>query len=574
MRESSTRNTDQPTERDTRGLVPIVFGVTGHRDIPPEDVPKLEAAVINQLKCIETNHSSSPKVLLTGLAEGADRLVARCALELGWSLGAVLALPIAEFEKDFETETSLAEFRDLLGRCAWVREVAPAGCSRPECYELVGDWVSIHAQWLIAFWDGTQTGKKGGTGYVVKLFREGRSTSRPVLPDTGPVIQIVTRRQSDVSAIPLRDVGEVKRLMPNPLGMGRKEHEKHEEERWTKVLSLINAFNKSAVKHRKHDLNITVAREHLNRNQPLPDAALPCSAWNASWLFAYADYMAGRLQRTRVRLFLFILALSIFGLGFEKYYSGPADGLGWSAAGWLLGALICGAVALLLAKFPIFFRETDYMDYRSLAEACRVQYFWKRAGINLCAAEFHLFDQRDELEWIRQAVRTTELGPSSSPPPQGEELLKSVRDCWITDQKGYYWTQYKKHERHAKFQNALALWLFCLAGLVILVAIGLQVSGDNVLVKWLPFSYGSLLTLSATIKVYLFWNGHEEHAVSFLRMWQSMEVAERNVNEGLDGHSDRSDICAILRDVGKAALEENSDWLLLHRDRLIKPPIS
>ena len=226
------------------------------------------------------------------------------------------------------------------------------------------------------------------------------------------------------------------------------------------------------------------------------------------------------------------------------------------------------------------------MDYRSLAEACRVQYFWKRVGIDVCAADFHLFDQRDELEWIRQAIRTTELGPNSSPSLQGEELLKSVLKCWVKDQKVYYLEQYKKHESKAKFQNAFALWLSCLAGIVILAAIGLQVSGDNALVKWLQFSYGSLLTLSATIKVYLFWNGHEEHAVSYLRMWQSMEVAERNISKLLDGQKDfkdRSDTCArecfssvqqILQEIGKASLDENGDWLFLHRARLIKPPIS
>ena len=52
MSEASTTNLDRPTKTDSRGLVPIVFGVTGHRDIPPEDAPKLEAAVNSQLECI------------------------------------------------------------------------------------------------------------------------------------------------------------------------------------------------------------------------------------------------------------------------------------------------------------------------------------------------------------------------------------------------------------------------------------------------------------------------------------------------------------------------------------------
>jgi hypothetical protein len=69
-------------------------------------------------------------------------------------------------------------------------------------------------------------------------------------------------------------------------------------------------------------------------------------------------------------------------------------------------------------------------------------------------------------------------------------------------------------------------------------------------------------------------------------MRQSMEVAERNISKFLEGRKDfydRSDTCArecsssvqqILQEVGKASLDENGDWLLLHRARLIKPPIS
>ena len=74
-------------------LVPIVLAVTGHRDVREADLTALAAAVTAQLRLLSEKHPHSPCVLLSGLAEGADRLAARCALEVGWTLGVVLPLP-------------------------------------------------------------------------------------------------------------------------------------------------------------------------------------------------------------------------------------------------------------------------------------------------------------------------------------------------------------------------------------------------------------------------------------------------------------------------------------------------
>ena len=188
---------------DSMQFIPVVIGVTGHRDIPVADIPILKEAIKKQLNGFRDRCPNSPLLLVTGLAEGADRLVAQCALELNaleaektiWSIGAILALPQADFEQDFDSEASIAEFRDLLAACTW-RQVAPAGVSRPVCYELVGKLISLQAQWLIALWDGQDNDKRGGTASVVRLFREGIKQARPVLPDTGPVAHIMTRRIS------------------------------------------------------------------------------------------------------------------------------------------------------------------------------------------------------------------------------------------------------------------------------------------------------------------------------------------------------------------------------------------
>jgi len=190
------------------GLMPITVAVTGHRDIPKEDEQLLTVALREQLDLIASKHQHSPLVFLSGLAEGADRLAARCALDAGWSLGAVLPLCPTEYEIDFESAQSIAEFRDLMGQAAFVQVVSqPHEQVRPACYGALGRWFTRHALLLVAFWNGESNQLEGGTSETVREFLESFSRNADNLLETGPVIQIVTRRQRNLNA-PI-EVGKV-----------------------------------------------------------------------------------------------------------------------------------------------------------------------------------------------------------------------------------------------------------------------------------------------------------------------------------------------------------------------------
>ena len=87
-----------------RGRVPIVIGAAGHRNIRPAD-GKLAAALRNECHKLKKQYRSSPFVILSSLAEGADRLIAKTAMEeLGADLIAVLPMPETDYERDFLTE--------------------------------------------------------------------------------------------------------------------------------------------------------------------------------------------------------------------------------------------------------------------------------------------------------------------------------------------------------------------------------------------------------------------------------------------------------------------------------------
>src|SRR5271170_7773111 len=61
--------------------LPLVIGVTGHRDLRADARPAIAAQVREILLNFKTSYPSTPLVLISPLAEGADRLVADVALE-------------------------------------------------------------------------------------------------------------------------------------------------------------------------------------------------------------------------------------------------------------------------------------------------------------------------------------------------------------------------------------------------------------------------------------------------------------------------------------------------------------
>jgi hypothetical protein len=153
----------------------VVIGVTGHRDLRRQDLTALRRQVGRVLGELSVGNGCRPLTLLTGLAEGADQLVAQCALDEGWSVVAVQALPAAEFVQDFNADpSSLEKFERILHQCNRVHIASAPGTRRPDCYAAVGEWICERANALVALWDGDTSAviRPGGTAWVLQRFMQ------------------------------------------------------------------------------------------------------------------------------------------------------------------------------------------------------------------------------------------------------------------------------------------------------------------------------------------------------------------------------------------------------------------
>ncbi len=205
--------------------LPLVIGVTGHRDLRDQDVAKIEqqvAAVIAELRRDYLgSEGETPIIVLSALAEGADRLVARVAIAHGAHLIAPLPMPLDEYRRDFEPGLkagNMAEF-DALFAQAIAAPVMPLhatslealrtdGKKRAEQYRAVGIFITQHCHVLLALWDGDDREMAaGGSAEVVTFKRRGiplgvSGSARVSLDasEVGPVIDIVTPRVKETSS--------------------------------------------------------------------------------------------------------------------------------------------------------------------------------------------------------------------------------------------------------------------------------------------------------------------------------------------------------------------------------------
>lgn len=455
--------------------IPVVIGVTGHRDLRGQDKEKLRAAVRGELEALHSKCPHSPLLLLTGLAEGADRLCAETALEMEVDIISVLPMPLSEYINDFAD----AGERDRLIQLADASTevfVSPAlepydkkfGTERDWLYRQAGLYIAKHSHVLLALWDGSDGDECGcGTASIAGAMFNGsfgEPGSAQLHPDDRTVIQIMTPRAKSGGAENLTAGEVIRHGDPAVLDM---------------MLKDTDIFNSDCEKQPETSESEGTDASHkagddrvLSRLKSMYDAADAMSVENS---IKHTGYLA--------RLSVTATALAMAFLIYDE-------------ADWYFLIAVCGVIICILflinhlgdrSKY-----QARYLEYRVLAEHLRVQYHLRSAGVACEVSGIMPWNLQLTMPWIRCAVSAAMIGR----PPLGRSRIK---EKWVLDQKEYHERALVKSSRKLKSNDrilrialimTLAIYAFAL---IFELGFGGKLIGDEY------FSPG----VSETIRMYI-----------------------------------------------------------------------
>lgn len=146
----------------------FVIGVTGHRFLT--DVEPLRSGIRRAYHALLKEAKAADVVLMTGLADGADRLVMQTLLdEPNLRFHAVLPMSEARYRKTFPDAESRAEFDELLAKSDFVT-VLPDLPTADAGYVNLARFLVERSDGLIALYDGEPAQGPGGTAEVVEMM--------------------------------------------------------------------------------------------------------------------------------------------------------------------------------------------------------------------------------------------------------------------------------------------------------------------------------------------------------------------------------------------------------------------
>jgi hypothetical protein len=613
------------------GRIPLVIGVTGHRDLRAQDTAALKAALRDTFRRLRKEYltdDTTPLIVLSALAEGADRLAAEAALDEGAILIAPLPMEEAEYREDFRGKRAIApdaekEFDRLLARAfasyalPYHRDSSRAVVSsdedkRADQYQDVGLHIVSHCHVLIALWNGDEKRKddirKGGTAAIVQFKRHGipialSESARSALDgsEIGPVIHVVTPRAKQGSqdiAVAVRpwgrDLTGRPTLTQQSLGLvaglfhkltgNLPEHEEREETQGWQVFAAIAKqtcrFNAEVVALEPDGTpEQALARLFEDRRGHSMQAARESAGISARYwceLYKLADAVAQITQRRfisdwRVLLGTGFAAIVIFEVFAHLYVH------------WPLLVIYAAAFAFALYWF-VHARwhehQERFLDYRALAESLRVAIYWKLAGIATSVADAYPIKQPSELAWVKIVLRTLDMLHAVRHPPEVSatiETQETVRELWIEGQKSYFERTSWRNHRTAEMretQSLAALLLSPLVGLL-LAYLMLHWHVREIFEHILIVVMGILGGLAAVLAGYTEKLAHHAHARQYDRMRMLFAQALALIDAALDTARDRPaatrEVEALFIELGREAMKENAEWVAIYRQRPIRP---
>lgn len=617
-----------PKDITKRSMVPIIIGVTGHRYIERRHEPLIKKVFLE----IDRKYPNTPIVVLSPLADGADRLVAQVALDMkrkrstSLSLICPLPMPREEYENDFDDE-SKKEFAEMLKKAtAWfelplevgstLADIREYGPPRDAQYLSVGKYIARHSHILIALWDGIDNGKVGGTSHIVKERHEGRlkTVQNPLDEnDSGPIYHFLTTKVENGDA----EIGDRHEIFPGMdlSGVSNDEEFEQKQVNFNRILDRIEAFNTDARKvSHIYKPEIEISRKYVipkNKRSNL-------SEFSKRLLhhYAVADTLAIYYQGHFTKTLKTLFGLALAALFFFEVYAHFVPNLPAVLIGY---PLILGCALTIFKLAQGYSLQSKYLDYRALAEGLRVQFFWVLSGRNIEVLDYYLPKQKSELDWIKYAVHSLNMPLSETEFTEKTHIEKAhwrdvlinletmVLEHWVKDQAGYFEGRAPKHKEQVEeyhfYGKVLVVSGVLISSLLIIVQFATQGdahSGEHHSGSFTFFQHLSISMSAMAIAIAAAVGGYAEKAAlsaqanryfSMSRIFKRAQGKLENLLSGtqLENLEDLSprrqaqlkadhrareirEAQELVFELGKAALEENADWLIIRRERELEVP--
>ena len=440
--------------------IPVVIGVSAHRNIDEKFVPQIRREVAETIDEIRRLCPNSPIVMLNGLAEGGDLLCAEVAIEKGVKIYAVLPDVESEYLNpvDFSPEginryNAITGSRSLIGKFVApdTEKIAPVikNGANGEDSSAVGRhlrdyrfrqqtiYVSTHCHFLIALWDGEKaSGGRYDCGaaaavqfnlahdYVHENGTEFHS------PFDGAVVAITSPRKGKEYEKEMKV--ERRFLMPQGERSAGKMPDALKE-----ILVRTDLFNYDYLKYckkRKAALGKKVkegedVRSFVKQNTRTDDYLLGADEYEYGGeklkrLHDCSKVASGISGAEKNKFLGHVKGLAVFGflliLVFMLY---DQLTLLWTVIAFFAMLIVVFAVflfvkitensnlsALFKLKGKSIDTHTKFIEYRALAETLRVQYYVTAYGLGGNVCNYFTWSHKNEIVWIRKAVEALLLG--------------------------------------------------------------------------------------------------------------------------------------------------------------------
>ncbi|HKU17410.1 MAG TPA: hypothetical protein VJQ52_23650 [Steroidobacteraceae bacterium] len=572
---------------------PLVIGVSGHRDLHAGGVSQLTRQVDAFLADLKRRLPDTELRVMTGMAQGADLLVASAACKAGWKVDAVLPLPLERYVEDFDADAA-ATLRTLLADPAVTCTVLPPppgadlnarhGAGRDVFYANLTQALTDKCNLLVALWDGNGSNRAGGTADTVLRYLGARThvghdqiavEFQPATAEAawGPhFVYWIPAPRGNGSPSPAGAAGYLSGIGENLLAM----HGGVVPHALEQMFVELNTYNREFERLR--------AKGAFPRFDSLMPTLGPVDPGEDSEAlqridqeYAKSDALAVYYQRHSDRLFRwFSYTASVMALLFLIY-----------AKLWANAVLLSMYLSVLLLSVLLFHRLRSYqwfskhLVYRVLAETMRIKFFLRAAGADRLVSATELInltgiDQFSGFSWISNLLKNVESldvrGVNSDATSRAR--LASVHRHWIVGQQEYFRRRVRLLEReHRRLESLKNVMFYAIVGFALILLVFAVPLHERLLgsVTWKDV----LMFLMGLLPVWLgIWELYQNKMAMRELLWQYRnQLGHFTIAElQLSRHTTAERSQEILAQVGKEALMESYLWTIHRFHREYEPP--